>query len=206
MTRRVVTKELCFEIASSYETKVELAKKDSYVYKLMGKNGWLTEAFPVAYVKPYLWSYEALKEVASKYPTRNSFKWGEWNAYHAAQRRGLIEDICSHMKTISVSDEDVLYLLKTENLVEGEIAYKVGITSSRCKKRRLAELKYSSKISFEVIFWVETPDARTLETILLDMGTRPEVKNFRGYKEIRMFSKKDFDLVEDLFKGLGGVL
>lgn len=205
-TRNSVTKEFCFQVVAKYQSKVELSKGDSYVYKIMGRNGWINEVFPKIAPKAFSWQYEKLKEIALKYKTKNSFKWGDWNAYHAARRRPFFEDICSHMSTISVSDEDILYLLRTEELVDGKTVYKVGITSNRCKKRRLAELKYSSKILFEVVFWVHTPDAKTLENILLGMGICPEVKKFRGYKETRMFSEKDLILIKDLFNGLGGVL
>lgn len=204
--RRVVTKELCLEIASKYFNRNELQKADCYIYKVMYKNGWIDEAFPVRFKKKQtVWSEESLRAIAAKYESRNAFKWGDWNAYHAARRQPYFESICSHMKPITVSDRDVVYLLKTSLTYNDLPVYKIGISSERVKKRRLAELKYGSGLHFDVVHWVLTPNAEELEKTLLCLGQRPMVKNFRGYSELRAFTPSELEVVESLLVQAGGV-
>jgi hypothetical protein len=151
-------------------------------------------------VKPYKWTYEELKQIASQYPSKNSFKWGDWNAYHRARTRPYFEEICSHMKTITKSDADVIYLLKSGNF------YKIGITSDRCKKRRLSELKCHSGMKFDIIRWVKLQDAKSLEEQLLKFGETPPMTQFSGYKECRVLTEQELTMIVDLIDQVGGVL
>ena len=45
-----------------------------------------------------IWHDDMLKEEALKYITRSSFQKGSYGAYQTANKRGLLNDICSHMK------------------------------------------------------------------------------------------------------------
>lgn len=199
------TKEFCLNFCQGFKSKADLVRSNEYVYKVLRKNGWLSECFSERVIQPNRWSEEDLSAEASKYTSRNSFKWGSWNAYHTARRRGLLDEICQHMVTISKSDEDVIYLLENSELVPGKTLHKVGITSKRCSRRRLAELKYASKTTFKVVVWLEVSGAKDLERRLLELGSPVEVPNFRGYKEIRMFNEKELETVVDLLKQAGGV-
>lgn len=203
MARRVMTKELCYELSQGCFNRNEFRLKDEYAYKKAIKEGWIDLWFDKFKFPERCWTLESLKTVASLYETKNSFKWGNWNAYHAALRKPYFEEVCSHMRTISASDKDVLYLLKT--LYEGVQLYKVGITSERCRGRRKAELKYSSKLSFEVLHWLPTKNAQGLEESLLKIGTRPDIPKFRGYTEMRIYTDEELNLVEDLIYQAGGV-
>ena len=201
MARRVITKDLCFKAAEGCYNRNELQKLDGYLYKVMLKNGWLEEAFPCKNTKRPSYSEGQLQELASKFTTRNSFKFGEYNAYHCALRRGLLDRICSHMVTNHSSDKNVLYFLRA--IFEGsEVLYKVGITSGRCKKRRLSELKYQSGVDFEVLFWRSTDLAEKLEKEVLAMGEKPQIAKFSGYSEIRSFNPEELEIIEDLFNRL----
>jgi superfamily II DNA or RNA helicase len=44
------------------------------------------------------WTDEMLQEQALKYQTRKEFEKGSYNAYRAAESRGLLNSICNHMK------------------------------------------------------------------------------------------------------------
>lgn len=44
------------------------------------------------------WTLPRMRQVASSYTTRRFFELGDRNAYQAAVRLGVIEDICGHMK------------------------------------------------------------------------------------------------------------
>lgn len=184
---------MCLEIASQCFNRNELQKKDCYVYKVMYKNKWLEEVFEKRYSKQDLiWDYETLKNTALQYQTKNSFKWGNWNAYHAARRKSYFEEICSHMITISKSDKNVIYLLKAKDF------YKVGVTSQRCNKRRLAELRRSSGFDFNIVYWIETSNADTLEQKMLKLGSIPDLNHFNGYKECRYFTDEELKKINYL--------
>ncbi len=43
------------------------------------------------------WTYEMLKKEALKYDTRNEFKKGSYGAYQDANKKDILNDICSHM-------------------------------------------------------------------------------------------------------------
>lgn len=73
-----------------------------------------------------LWTDEELREEALRYNTRYEFQIKSPNANRVAHRRGIIDDICSHMKVMrrDWSDEDLMQealkydtkiSLKTEN-------------------------------------------------------------------------------------------
>lgn len=199
------TKEACFLVASQCSGKTDLQDKNEYVYRLMTKKGWLSEIFPDNKTPPKKYTDGFLADVAKKYDTRNSFRWGDWNFYHIALRRGLLDKICVHMKQSTHTDANVIYLLKTKD-AEQNTLYKIGITSKRCYRRRLSELKYSSKLIFEVLYWVESLEAKHLEAQILKMGVTPtNIPNFRGKTEMRIFSQKELIFVEDLLKQAGGV-
>lgn len=199
------TKELCLLEAQGCNGRKELQDKNEYVYNLMRKKGWLYEIFPNVIVRQNTYSNEYIEAVAAKYPTRNSFKWGDWNMYHIAQRRGIMGKICTHMKTKIGSDKDVVYLLKTM-INNNQEVFKAGITSKRCKKRRLSELKCHSGSVFEVVYWVETNNAKHVEAQILKLGTQVEgLIKFGGYREMRIFTNEELAIAEDLLKQAGGV-
>jgi predicted GIY-YIG superfamily endonuclease len=51
-------------------------------------------------VKGY-WTFDKVKEEASKYKVRNDFNKGSKSAYLVAYRNGWINDVCSHMKVVN---------------------------------------------------------------------------------------------------------
>ena len=202
MPKRKLTKELCLDIASKCFNRNELQKVDCAVYKKMYAEGWLEEVFTKPIMKPVKWTDEDLRQIASQYQSKNEFKWGNYNAYHRARTRECFEDMCSHMVTKAVCDNNIIYLLKVkfsgiENL------YKIGITSKRLRNRRLNELKSHSGFEFDVIKWVEVDNAREIEKTLLKYGTIPTVSKFQGYKELRVMNYEELNSVVDLLNRRG---
>lgn len=47
------------------------------------------------------WDEKMIRKEALKYNTRNDFKKGS-NAYRSAQRKGILDDVCSHMKNNNI--------------------------------------------------------------------------------------------------------
>jgi hypothetical protein len=202
--KRHITKETCFEVANTCYNRNEFRLKDYLSYRLSFESGWLDEWFPhKGKTKILKWTEEVLREEAYKYRTKNSFKWGNWNAYHQARKRPYFDDICAHMTTISKSDEDVLYVLKTDQYFDGLPVYKMGITSRRCGKRRVSELKCHSGFEITIEVWLETPYAREIEKEALMYGKIPEVCEFAGYRELRAMTPQERDSVEKLVKAWG---
>src|SRR5690554_6981111 len=46
------------------------------------------------------WNYELLHKTALMYETRYEFQKGSPNAYCACKRRGILDDVCSHMEYV----------------------------------------------------------------------------------------------------------
>jgi len=63
------------------------------------------------------WTYELLHKTALMYKTRFEFQKGSPNAYNACRRRGILDDVCSHM-------EPVLTYWSDEMLREEALKYK----------------------------------------------------------------------------------
>jgi len=51
-------------------------------------------------IKGKKWTLDELKREARKYNSRNAFKNGSRCAYNACQRRGILNEICKHMKNV----------------------------------------------------------------------------------------------------------
>ena len=46
---------------------------------------------------PTKWTFEAIQQEASLYPTRSAFKKGSTSAYSTAQKKGWLDQVCPHM-------------------------------------------------------------------------------------------------------------
>ena len=199
MQKRYLTKEECKEIAFKWGTRTKLDKGDKSVYRRCVENGWLDEFFGPSRKSPETnWTYDTLKSESIKYNSRNAFKWGNWNAYHAARRKSYFEELCQHMKSSLGTVGDVLYVLKVPDFTGRSSLLKFGITSKKCGTRRLQELKSTSKLNLEVLHWIETVDARLLEKELLGLGYKVALPVFGGYKEFRMVNQQNLEKVNTI--------
>lgn len=89
------------------------------------------------------WTDELLREEALKYDTRNSFSKNNRSAYYTSIKRGILDDICSHMSNRFYWTEDILReeALKYNTRIEfnrgNDKAYrasiKMGILDDICK-------------------------------------------------------------------------
>jgi hypothetical protein len=80
--------------------------------------------------KKFKWTDEKLQEVALNYTTRLEFQKKNPTAYQTAQRRGLLNQICSHMKYStgsSIPERELLAVLKERipNLISKFFAVKI---------------------------------------------------------------------------------
>jgi hypothetical protein len=118
------------------------------------------------------WTTEKLAEVAKSFSTRKAFEKGDRRAYSAALRRGVLDEVCSHMRYQCTywTDEDLGKIASQYKTVKEFIAnhrtvyfiaQKRGILSSICAhmtslavKRTNAQIaaiakKYNTRAEFE---------------------------------------------------------
>jgi predicted GIY-YIG superfamily endonuclease len=100
------TKERCKEKALLCKTRTEFIEKYSGAYRAAKKNGWLDDMFShisIEWHKPNnYWIKEKCQEAALKCKTKKEFKLCFNSAYNAAKRNGWLNEICTHMLTISL--------------------------------------------------------------------------------------------------------
>ena len=118
------TDENMNEIASGYKTRTQFKKGNSSVYAIALKRGILGKIcshMPKHVDKSgencatFKWTDKLIKDTALHYETRSEFKTPYSGAYKAARNRGILEQICSHMKKcggISLSERHLLNLIK----------------------------------------------------------------------------------------------
>ena len=89
------------------------------------------------------WSMYSLRQEVLKYPTRSAFQAGNIKAYKIAQKRGILNDLCSNMEPQRISwtddmlkEEALKYATRLEFRTKSNSAYTIaarrGILSSIC--------------------------------------------------------------------------
>jgi len=103
------TKERCAEVAANCKSRDEIKKKFPGAYGAMQRNKWLVELLshipkkkrskPIHRKKTPspVWPYKVCKKEALKYKHKSDFMQGTPGAYHAAHKKGWIDEICAHM-------------------------------------------------------------------------------------------------------------
>jgi predicted GIY-YIG superfamily endonuclease len=96
------TKERCHQEALLYNIKVKFKTESSGAYQKAAQEGFLDEICShmvnVQRNKPYgYWTKERCHQEALKYIYRKKFKHGSTSAYTRAQKKGFLDEICSHM-------------------------------------------------------------------------------------------------------------
>ncbi len=127
---------------------------------------------------------------ARKFVTIICKKHGEFTQRVSAHKQGQGCPTCG--RSGSTSDSDVVYLLR----VMGRDIYKVGITSKRLGKNRFKKIGYESGLNLELLEYVESDNAKEIESNLLGIGLDAGLVDFSGSSEFRYFT--DNELVEAL--------
>ena len=141
------TFERCREEALRYKIKQEF-RKDSQAYNAAQRNGWLDEIcshMDEARKPNGYWTLERCRKEALNYKTKQEFRKDNTSAYLAANRKGWIDEICSHMTspqkpngywTLERCREEALkYKTRTKFRKGGPTAY--GVV---CKNKWLDEV------------------------------------------------------------------
>lgn len=186
------TKERCFEIALTCNTRKELSEKSRTCYTTSHKNGWLEEICAhmktVPRAKPNHWTKENCRKEAEKYETRSQFEKGCLGAYTKARRNDWLDEICTHMffRQRGITGKKKVYTLRWE----AEKMIYIGITNN--PKRRINDhLKESSN---------------TKVNELIASGKHPEIDIISSWIDINEISEVEQKTIES-FRGLGwGIL
>lgn len=135
------------------------------------------------------YSYNDVKQEALKYASRTEFKNNSQSHYYKAIRKNYLDDVCRHMaKQSGASDNNVFYIWKAKDKKD---LYKIGITSSKSKNRRIRDVGYSSKYIPEIIIVIDTSNAKSIEKKVLSIGKKIDSERFNGYTEFRTMTKKE---------------
>ena len=81
---------------------------------------------------PRKWTFEAIQQEASLYPTRSAFKKGSTSAYSTAQKKGWLDAVCSHMQRKvkwtfdAIQQEALLHTTRTAFRKDSPSAYQTA--------------------------------------------------------------------------------
>jgi predicted GIY-YIG superfamily endonuclease len=129
------TYEMCKDLASGFENRMEFHKRYKVAYVTASKNGWLKEICEhMGYnqTSPGTWTYEKCKNEASKYESRSEFQKRNYNVYRRAYDNGWLNEICKHMKPKGNIYKRMVYVY----IFDDNFFY-VGLTCN--KERRMEE-------------------------------------------------------------------
>ena len=195
------TKEGVHAEALKYETRVEFQNSSSGAYQFALRRGWLDEI--CSHMVPFysIWTNETARGEALKYRTRTDFSRGSSSAYRFLQRRGLLEAVCSHMTfDEKYTDNDTIYIWKSDFIHAGLEVYKFGITSKRRGLERIREVAKMHRTSFEVILIKEVSDALSYENILRKIGILVPNLAANGGSEFRAWTSHEFQTALEVLK------
>jgi len=95
------TKSRIEKEAKKYETRTKFSENSSAAATIAKNNGWMDDVcgHMKVFKKPRgYWTFERCEKEAKKYKTRSEFKNKSPREYTAAQRKGWLDKICSHME------------------------------------------------------------------------------------------------------------
>lgn len=143
------------------------------------------------------WTYEMISEEAKKYETRWEFQKVNSGAYKAARKRGILDEVCAHMKYVHTH----LYIVKIlhphiDNL------YKIGVSNN--PKRRVKEFRIRSPFNATGdIISVETDMCVQYEKEILEMVDPYHFEEkFKGISEIRQFDDETLKFILKKYFGV----
>jgi hypothetical protein len=153
----------------------------------------------MTYTERVSWTPELLAEEALKYSSRADFYKQSQNAYVAARRLGVLDEITEHLGYLDTyNTRDVVYLW----FAEGDI-YKVGITSENLGDQRIHDVAKDAGFTPEIILLetVGTVRAKQIESLILKIGEPVFFRSsFPGSSEFRHFSSCDLNRAIELIR------
>jgi len=185
--------------AQKYQTRGAF-QNASTAYGIATSRGILNEVCShMTYTERVSWTPELLTEEALKCSSRADFYKKSPNAYAAARRLGVLDDVTDHLEYLDTyNTRDVVYLW----FAEADI-YKVGITSENLGDERIHYVAKDAGLTPEIILLeiVGTVRAKQIESQLLKIGEPVFFRSsFPGSSEFRHFSSYDLNKAIELIK------
>ena len=87
----------CIDACKECRNIKELHKKYGGCQQSIRKHGWQEMCYRHMCVRVKEYTHEQLQEIALKYSTYKEFRENDIGAYEGAKKRGILEEICSHM-------------------------------------------------------------------------------------------------------------
>jgi hypothetical protein len=194
------TKEEAHAEALKYETRVEF-QNSSGAYQFALRSECLDEI--CTHMVPFysFWTDESAKAEALKYKTRTDFSRGSSSAYRFLQKRGLLGAVCSHMTfDEKYTDNDTIYIWKSDFIHSGLEVYKFGITSKRRGLERIREVAKMHRTSFDVVLIKEVSDALRFENMLRRIGILVPDLVANGGSEFRAWTPHEFQTALEVLR------
>jgi hypothetical protein len=139
--------------------------------------------------KPHKWTNEEVALEALRYRTRLEFQIGSRNAQAAAQRRGIMDQICSHMETVFTywsleKVQEIAYLYKSRREFElsnnsaYQAANRMRVMDIVCK--HMKSPKGTSLPEKELLSLIKLayPDAKKFRDVKVKIEGKPHIKGF----------------------------
>ena len=171
------TEEKCLEIASKYDDLRTFKEEYEYVYEKIIKNNWkymIKNMNPV--INDNFWTKEKCLMMALKCETKKEFRSASEVAYRWALKKGIMNEICSHMKPLGNRHKRCVYVY----IFEDNSVY-VGLTynlDSRMKQH-MSSNKFSS-----------------VKEYIKESGLTPKIIQLTDYIEKKQATKMESEFLE----------
>ncbi len=134
-------KENCLKSAQAYSSPSEWEENVPGAYNSARVEGWLEECcehmIPSRNPSGY-WDRQRIQEAANQYDYRMDFLDAEPSAYGAAQKLGILQEVCAHMKRSKMGFNPdipgILYYFRIDHPEHGTY-WKIGVTNFTVERR-----------------------------------------------------------------------
>jgi predicted GIY-YIG superfamily endonuclease len=151
------TKERCHKEALKYKTRQKFFKGSISAYSTAHQSGWIDEICQhMSYdqLPKGHWTLERIRKEAKKYQTRSDFAKGSPLAYGAASRKGVVDEVCLHMRRLGNLYRRAIYIFDF-----ADKSVYVGLSQDPVTRekqhlmytKRLSEKANSTKYQFRIL-------------------------------------------------------
>lgn len=195
------TKAKVLAVAKSCSSKNDFRYNHNNVYAIAKRDGYMRECNKFWVAPRTYWTNKMLAAEAKKYRTKIDFMLGNNSAYAICRKRQIIDKVCAHMEDAGGSDNNVVYIWRSDFQFNGLHVVKVGVTSERCGDRRVKDVSRKASCKAEIIILQKVSIRATeVETVLKKIGQDPLLEKFDGSTEFRAMTIDEIDLAVDIIK------
>lgn len=175
-------KDRCRAEAAKYNTRSEFNHKSKSAYLACYLNGWLDDVCSHMTLREQVpqgyYTHEILSSVAKQYETRWDFQKKDKGAYLSARSRGVLDEICSHMRVVGSRKKRCVYEIADHAL---RIVY-IGLTYNiKARRSGHANNKKIIKAFGNDFEMVQVTDFLDIERAVVAEANFIELYRMRGY-------------------------